>query len=129
MKCVHANAYPCWAANCPFMSGCSSDYFCNQGPTRAPTAPKIMTNMRNTIEEAQEATPILCQAISPVVFHPDTPEFSPRVLLRRDKWPDLPVRTDTTNAALALTKTAASDPNTPAAVGIRKVPQEKWGPP
>ena len=37
--------------------------FRNRDPTRAPTAPRLMTNLSKNIEEAQEAAPILCEDI------------------------------------------------------------------
>ena len=120
VKCVHANACPCRSANFPCTSGCPSENFCNWGPKRAPTAPRLTTNVSQTIEEAQKAAPTLCQAITQVVFHLDALAFSPSVLTRGAEWPALPARADTAHAAPALTKTAAPDPATPAAVGSCK---------
>ena len=85
-----------------------------------PTAPRLTTNVSDTIKEAQEAAPIICQAIEPFFFHQDAPAFSPIVLLRGDKWPALPARADTAHAAPELTETAAFDPAAPAAVGSGK---------
>ena len=118
VKCVQANACPCRAAICPCKSGCPSGNCRNRGPTRAPTAPRLTTNVSETIEEAQEAAPIIYQAIDLVVFHQDVPAFSPSILPRGDDWPGLPVRADTAYAAPALTNTAA-----PAAVGSGKTIQ------
>ena len=116
VKCVQANAYPRRASNIPCTSGHLSDHCRNQDPTQVPKGPRLTTNMRETIKEAQEAAPTLYQAIEPVVFHQDTPSFSPRVLPRREEWSALPARADTAHAVPALTETAASDPATPAAV-------------
>ena len=77
--------------------------------------------MSQTIEESQEAAPNLFQAIAPVVFQPDTPAFSPSVLLGGYKWPALTARSDIAHAAPALTDTAAPDPATPAAIGSGKI--------
>ena len=57
----------------------------------------------------------------PVVFHPDAPSFSPRVLTRGEEWPALLDCTDTPHAAQALTKTTAPDIATPAAAGSSKI--------
>ena len=94
--------------------------FCNQGPTRGYNAPKITTNVSETIEDSQEASPTLCQAITLVVFHQDAPEFSPSVLPRGDEWPALPARANNAHVALELTKTTAPDPTPPTAVGSNK---------
>ena len=56
------------------------------------------------------------QAIDPVVFHRDAPAFSPSVLPIRNRWPDLPLRSDTSHVSPVLTKTAAPNPNKPVAV-------------
>ena len=117
---MHANACPFWDANRPCMNGCPSDSFYNRGPTRAPTAQRLTTNVSETIQEAQEADPTLCQAIDLVIFHPDVPAFSSRVLLRVYEWTDLPARATTAKAAPALTETATPDPTTPMAVGSGK---------
>ena len=76
--------------------------------------------MSETIEEAQEAAPILYQSIAPVVFHQEAKAFSPSVLPRGYKWPALLARTDTAHAAPALTKTTAPNLATPAAVRSSK---------
>ena len=52
---------------------------------QAPTAPRITTNVSQTIEEAQESAPTLCQSISLVVFHPDALAFLSSVLTRGAK--------------------------------------------
>ena len=72
--------------------------------------------MSQNIEEAQESASTLCQAIPPVVFHPDAPAFSPIILTRGSEWSSLPVHANTAHAYPALTKTAAPNPATPAAV-------------
>ena len=84
----------------------------NQGPTWGPTAPRLTTNMRKTVEEDQEAALNLYQAIYLVIFHQDAPAFSFRAPLRGDGCPVLPARYDTTHVAPALSETAAPDPAT-----------------
>ena len=121
VKCVQTNACPCRAANRPYTSGCPSENCRNRGPTRAPTAPRRTTNVSQTTEEAQEAAPTLCQAITPVVLHPDAPALSSSVLTRGAEWPALPAHADTAHAAPALTETATPDPATPAAIGSGKI--------
>ena len=116
IKCVHTNACLCRAANQPCTSGCPSENFRNWGLTRAPTSPRLTTNVSENTNEAQEAAPALFQSVPPVVFHQDAPAFSLSVLLRRDKWPDIPARANTTHAAPALTNTAAPDPAALAAI-------------
>ena len=98
------------------MSGCPSDNYRNRGPTQDPTAPRITNNVRQNIEETQEAAPTLCQAIVMVVVHPDAPVLSPSVLMIGDEWPALPARADTAHTEPALTETATPNPATPAAV-------------
>ena len=71
--------------------------------------------MSETTKEAQESAPTFFQAIAPVVFHQDIPEFSPIILLRGYKWPALSVRADTAHAYPALTETPSPDLATPAA--------------
>ena len=116
MKCVQANTCPCRAANCPCTSGWPLENFRNWGPTWGPTVPRLTTNMRKTIEDTQEAAPIICQAIDPVFFHQDAPAFSPSVLPRGDKWPALRARTNTAHTAPYITKTATPNTAAPAAV-------------
>ena len=53
VKYVQANTCPCQAANFPCTCGCPSDNFHNQGPTQGPTAPRLTTNVSETIKEAQ----------------------------------------------------------------------------
>ena len=77
--------------------------------------------MSQTIEEAQEAVPNLCQAISPIVFLQDEPAFSPRVLTRGADWPALLAHANTAHAAPALTNTSAPNPAILAAVGDGKI--------
>ena len=81
----------------------------------------LTINVRQTIEESQEAALTLCQSTPPVVFHPDAPDLSTSALTRVAKWPALPSRADTAHASPALTETAAPDPTTPAAVGSGKI--------
>ena len=113
---MQANTCPCQAANCPGTSGFPSENYYKQGPTLAPTEPRLITNVIQNIEEAQETAPNLCQATPAVVFHPDTPSFSPRVLTRGFEWTVLPARAETAHTEPALTETAAPDPDTPSAV-------------
>ena len=120
VKCVQANTCPRWAANRPCTSGCPLENFHNWGPTWSPSAPRLTTNVSENIEEAQESAPNICHTIPPVVFHQDAPELSPSFLWRRDEWPALPARTDTSHVAPALTNTSAPNPAAPAAVGIGK---------
>ena len=121
VKCMQSNAYPCWAVNHPFTSDCPSENCRNRGPTRPPAATRLTANISQTIKEAQESSPTLCQAISLVVFHPDAPVFSPSVPTRGAKWPALPTRIDTAHASPALTKTTTPNPATPAAAGSSKI--------
>ena len=121
VKCVQANACPCRAANRTCTSGCPSENCHKQGPTRSPSAPRLTTNVIKNIEESQEDALTLCHTTTPVVFHQDSPAFSPSVLRSGDKWPSLPARADTTHAAPALTETAPPDPAAPVAVGSGKI--------
>ena len=73
--------------------------------------------MVQTIEDAQEGAPTICQAIAPVVFHPDAPAFSPSVFTIGVEWPALTTRADTAHADTVLTKTVAPDPAIPGDVG------------
>ena len=116
VKCVQANSCTCEADNRLCTSVFPSGNCRNWGPTRAPTAPTIMSNVSGNIEEAQEAAQTLCHATPPSCFHQDSPAFSPRFLLRGYEWPALPARSDTAHAVPALTETAALDPAAPAAV-------------
>ena len=116
VKCVQANECPCQAANILYTSGWPSENCCNRGPTRSPTAPMLTTIVSQKIEENQDAAPTLCQATPLVFFHPDTPAFSPRILMRGAKWPALLARADTAHADQARTETAAPNHATPAAV-------------
>ena len=121
VKCVQANACLFRAANLPCTSGSPSKNCRNWGPTRAPTAPRLTTNVIQKIKESQKAAPTLFQDTPLVVFHPYSPAFSTSVLTKGDEFPALPARADTAHAAPALTKTASPDPATPAAVGSRKM--------
>ena len=76
--------------------------------------------IKNT-KEAQEVALTLCQATPPVVFHPDAPALSLRILMRGAKWPALPERADTAHVSPALIKTATPEPTTLAAVRISKI--------
>ena len=121
LKWVQANACPCRSAICPCTSGYQSDNCHKQGPTRGPTAPRLATNVSETIKEAQEAALTLLHAISTFIFNQDAPELSPNVLPRGDKWPALPARTNAAHAAPGITKTAAPDPATTVTIGIGKI--------
>ena len=121
VKCVYANVFPCQAANRSSTSGCPSENCRSWVPTRAPTAPRITTNLIQSIEKAQEASLTLFRVIPPVVFQPDAPTFFPRVLTRGSEWPALPARSNTSNAAPALTETAAPNPTTQAAGRSSKI--------
>ena len=121
VKCVQANACPFRATNTPYTNGCPLENCHKRGPTQAPTAPTLTTNMSKNIEEAKETAPTLCHATPPVIFHQDAPEFLPGVLPRGYEWPALPARADTAHAAAALTETAAPDPATPEAVRRGKI--------
>ena len=121
VKCVQANACPFRFANLSCTSGFPSDNCFSQVPTRGPTTPTLMTNVTETINRAQEATPTLFQDIDQVVFHLDASAFSPSVLLRGDEWPALPARDNTAHVSPALTETATLDPAAPAAVGSGKI--------
>ena len=73
--------------------------------------------MSETIEESQEAAPIICQAIEPVVFHQDTPAFSLSVLSRETYWPALPMRADTAHTTTVITE--AASPNAAVTAAVR----------
>ena len=121
VKCVQADACLCRAANRPCMSGCSLENCFNWGPTWALTAAMLTINTSQITKESQEAALTLCQFTPPVVFHPDAPDLSTRPLTRVAKWSALTARADTAHADPALTKTAATDPTTPAAIGSGKI--------
>ena len=118
---MHTNAYTCWADNCPYTSGRPSKNCRIQGPTQDPNAPRLKTNVSQKIEEVQVDILNFCQATPLVVFHQDTPAFSPRILPRGDDRPALPTHTDTAYAPPELTKIAAPDPAAPAAIGTSKI--------
>ena len=133
VKCVQANACLCWAINRYCMSGLPSEKYRNQGPTQAPTATRLTTNVSQNIKKAQESARTLCQAIPLAIFHPDAPSLSPSILARGAEWPTLPTCANTANAAQELTETAALNPVTPAAVKLRtsngwsnRIPQYSW---
>ena len=117
---MQANTCPFLAVNSPCTSGCPSDNFCNRGPTRVPTAPSITTNVSQTIDESQEAAPIIFWAIKPVIFHQYSPTFSPSVLQIGDKWPALPACADTAHVAPTLTETSAPNPAASGPLGAAK---------
>ena len=121
VNCVQANFCPCRSANIPCTSGCPLENFRNQGPSRAPTAPSLTTNVSDVIEEAQESGLIICQSIDSFVFHQDASEFSPSVLPRGDDWTALPTHTDTDHTTPALTETVDPKPAEPAAVRSGKI--------
>ena len=118
---MQSNTCQCWAANHPCTSGFPSEIFCNRGPKRSPTAPRLTTNVSKNNKEDQEAAPNLCQAIPQAAFHSDAPSFSPRVLTRGYKWPALQARADTAYVPPAIKDTSAPDPATPEAVGSSKI--------
>ena len=62
VKLVQINACPCQAANCPCTSSCPSEKLPQTGPYRAPTAPRLTTNVSQNIEEVQESALTLSQA-------------------------------------------------------------------
>ena len=107
MKCVQANTFPLRASNFTCTSGCSSENYRNRGPTQAPNAPRLTTNVSQAIEEAQESAPTLCQTNPLVVFQPVAPASSPSFLTRRAKCTDLPARANTIHEHPVLTETAA----------------------
>ena len=57
-----------------------------RGRPRACTAQRFTTNVSETIAEATDAAPILCQVARQVVFHPDEPEFTPPVPTDGARW-------------------------------------------
>ena len=80
-----------------------------------------MNNVNQNITEASEAAPILCQDIPQIIFYPDAPVFSPNFLTDRAGWPALLDSARAAHTANALTKTAASDTATLAAIGSGKI--------
>ena len=60
---------------------------------------KAPTNVNQNIGEANKAAPILWQAISPFVFHPDALTFLPIVPTGKYEWPDLPDCEETAHMA------------------------------
>ena len=91
-----------------------------RGRLRAPTAPRLMTNMNQNIVEASDFTLNLCQFAHQVVFHPDALEFTPPVLTDGAGWPALPACAGAAYADHALTKTVTSDTATSAAINSDK---------
>ena len=88
---------------------------------RDPTEPRLTINVSQNIEEVQESNLTLCQATTPVIFHPDAPAFLPSILTIGTECPALLVRTETAHAAPLITKTAAPDPVPLAAGGSGKI--------
>ena len=108
------------SAGVPF-DGCYDKVPTCTPPTRARprtlTAPSLMTNVNRNIAETTKAAPVLCQVYHQVVFHPYKIEFSPPIIANGARWPALPSDADTALAAHVLTKTAA--PNTATTAAIR----------
>ena len=77
--------------------------------------------MIQNIEEAQDAAPTLRQATPLVVFCPDVPAFSPRVLTIGANWRDFPECADNAHTTKALTDTPIPYPAIPVAVGRGKI--------
>ena len=71
-KCVQANAFPCRAANRPCTIVFPLENFRNWGPTRAPTALRLTTNVSKNTKEAREAAPTLWNATPPWSFYTKT---------------------------------------------------------
>ena len=88
---------------------------------RAPTVPRLTTNVIQNIKEAKESIPILFQPIPLVVFHPDAPTFSPSVLIIVFKWITLPACANTAQASQALTETTTPNTATLETVGSSKI--------
>ena len=130
VKCVWVQAFPCRAAKQSCTSGLPSVNFVNKGPTHYPPPggrprghnfSRPVTNVNQNITEATEAAPILCQDIPQIIFYPDAPVFSPNFLIYRAGWPTLLDSARAAHTANALTKTAASDTATLAAIGSGKI--------
>ena len=76
--------------------------------------------MNQSIVEATEAAPILCQISHQVIFHPEIPAFPPHILAYWTGCPTLLARASATYAAYTLTDTAAPDTDTQATIGSSK---------
>ena len=101
-----------------------------QGPYLDPPQPggrpwdpiylKLTTNLNRNTKEAHEAAPILCQAIPLVLFNPNVPKLSLKLLTDGEEWPALLASAKTGHTIQELTKTAAPDTATSESVGISK---------
>ena len=129
VKCVLYQACPCRSSIKAITIGRPSDDCHNKVPTRtptprgrlrAPTAPRLMTNMNQNIVEASDFTLILFQVAHQVVFHPDALEFTTSILTDGAGWPALPAYAGAAYADHALTKTVTSDTATSAAINSDK---------
>ena len=88
---------------------------------RAPTDPRLTTNLNQNIADATKATPILCQVSHKEVFKPEDMEFTPPpVHTDGVECHTLPASAGAAHAAHALTGTAASDNATPEDIGSSK---------
>ena len=88
---------------------------------RAPTAPRLKTNVNQNIVEATEVAPIFLQGAYQVIFHPDNPEFAPPIIIIGVVCPALLDRAGSALAAHALTDTATPNTATPAAIRSGKI--------
>ena len=79
-----------------------------------------MTNV-NQIMEATKAAQILYQVTHQVSFHPNSPDFTHPVHTDMVGGAALPASTSVDHATHAVTKTAASDTNTPASIRSGKI--------
>ena len=61
--------------------------------------------MKRNIKEATEAAPILCQAVTQVIFHPEATVFSPNILMEGEEWPTLSDIAEAAYTSQALTST------------------------
>ena len=131
VKCVWVQACPCRADNPACTDGCTLGKCRNKVYTctipygweggRYPTGPRLTTNVNQNITETTKASPIICQVVPQVFFHPEYPVLLPSVLTDGVGWPDLLYRSSAAHAAHALTETAASNTATPAAIGVIKI--------
>ena len=93
----------------------------HEGMPRAPTTPRITTNVNKKIGEATKDALILWQFKHQVVFHPYIQEFTPPALTNRSGWPALPDHVGTSQTSHVLTKTAAPNIATQATIGSGKI--------
>ena len=130
VKCVWVQTCTCRAAIRACTSGCSSVYFCNNGPTHSPprgriqrdhTVPMLMTNVNRNIEESTESAPILFQAIPQVISCQDTLAFSSTALIDMMGRTTLPDCTRAFHMSHALTDTSSSNTTTLEAIGSGKI--------